>query len=247
MKKFDVCLMNPPYGDNTPLYAKFFEKALEVADVVGTIMPVDMETNAARTKSHADRVKRHALTEPENVSSYFPTVGLRDKIHFIWASGSQKNPVPEYVDPLESIPLLYPERDRLRFLRGGIGHYVGHEDPKGKEVLWSLQKDGIIKKKITKELYHQCFNKEQRHNTAPWRVLINNMPSKGRFNCEIVNCDTPISIKILAVPCGTKKEAMKIKEWLTSDTIRDTILDMLNAKNIYTVSRKIVERLPTYE
>ena len=38
-----------------------------------------------------------------------------------------------------------------------------------------------------------------------------------------------------------------VARWLTSDEIRDTILDMLNAKNIYTVSRKIVERLPTYE
>ncbi|MCP4798731.1 MAG: hypothetical protein GY893_02150, partial [bacterium] len=97
VKKYDFCLMNPPYGDNTPLYAKFFEKALEVADEVHSIIPVDLVTNAAKTKNHTERVKRHMLCDPENVSHYFPTVGLRDKIHYVKASASQLNVVPEYV------------------------------------------------------------------------------------------------------------------------------------------------------
>jgi len=247
VKKYDFCLMNPPYGDNTPLYAKFFEKALEVADEVHSIMPVDLVTNAAKTKNHTERVKRHMLCDPENVSHYFPTVGLRDKIHYVKASASQLNVVPEYVDPIDSIPLLYPERDRMIWLRGSIGHYIGHEDENGHEVLWSLQKTGIIKKRVTKELYDKTFNADLRNNTAPYRVLVNNMPSRGYFNCEVVTNEVPFSVKILAVPADTKKEAEKIKEWLTSETIRDAILEMLNAKNIYTVSRKIVERLPYYE
>ena len=241
--KYNFCLMNPPYGDNTPLYAKFFEKALEVADEVHSIMPVDLNTGATRTKAHNERVQRHMLCDPENVSHYFPTVGLRDKIHYVKASASQLNEVPEYKDPLDDMEILYPERDRLNVLIGrGVSSYIGHEDEKGPEVLWSIQRIGIIRKNITQEKYDTG-----RPHNSPWRVLVNNMPSKGVFNCEVVKGNQLHSIKIFAFGAKTKTEAMTIKEWLTSDTIVDEINKMLTAKNVYTVSRRMLERLPNYE
>ena len=43
IKKFDICLMNPPYDGN--LHLKFLEKVVEVCNITINISPSDRFTN----------------------------------------------------------------------------------------------------------------------------------------------------------------------------------------------------------
>ena len=244
MKKFDVVLMNPPYGDghNSVLYAGFFKKALEIGNEVHSIMPVELESGAKRTKSHNDLVYRrqHFI---EKVSHFFPDV-MGVNIYYVKASSKKDNGERIIKDILKDMPLLYPERDRLSLLSStGLGEYVGHEDDNGREVLWSLHKTGIVKKYITEELYNRYVKKLHK---SPWRVLMSVNPSKGVLNTEVVEGNTMNSVKIFALPANTKSESLKLQKWLSSDIIVGEINKIMSAKNIYTISREIFERLPTY-
>ena len=97
------------------------------------------------------RVKKHLVTEPENVSEYF-NVGLTN-INLIDADPSRVNVVPEYEDPFENMPILYPERKRLTFVRGfGQYSWSTNKDDNGEEVYVGVLRDGFKTENISKKI-----------------------------------------------------------------------------------------------
>jgi hypothetical protein len=246
---FDAVVGNPPYtkGDYI-LYAPFFEQALALGKKVYFVMPVSIESQQVRLKAHNERLKKHLIGIPENVSEYF-NIGY-DNIHFVEASRSVNNPVEIYVDPLKSIPLLYPERKRINAVRG-YGPYsrIDNRDENGKEILLGILRDGFKKVKINKEIVNQDTKKD--FITDPYLVMIGENPSNGIFNIEIIeNTKIPFASGIFAIGVSNLDSANKLKSWLISSEIQLEVKKMLRAVGngtTYSLSNAMVGRLPWYE
>lgn len=246
MKKFDIVVGNPPYtkGDII-LYTSFFERALELGEKVYFVIPVAEDSQQVRLKAHNQRLKTHKMCEPENVSEYF-SIGL-DNIHFVQASRHIINPVPEYIDPIDQMPLLYPERKRISVTRGfGAYSRIENRDPNGQEAYVGILRDGFKKEKIKKEIIQN--DKKKDSINEPWLVMIGENPSNGVFNIEVIeNKNKPFGSGILAVGVQSEDEGNKLKNWLKCDEIIQEVKKMLEAKGSYSLSAPAAERLPWYE
>lgn len=243
--KFDVVVGNPPYTDGQKLlYAKFFEQALDIADLVAFVMPVNLDSNHDKLKFHNHRVQKHLLNLSDNLSDHF-NVGY-DNIQCVYAKKSIENEVKEYQDPVKDIPLLYPTRKRLSPIKGDTDIAIGDDVPNGVDTIFKVHKgDTVLYKKV--EQYK--IDKSTKKSTANFLVLVNHTPSKGRFNCAILpNTGQSWSMWTFAFECDTLEEATKLKEWLQSQTIINEISKMLKARNNqHTISKALIERLPYYE
>ena len=242
--KFDVVVMNPPYTDGqVMLYAKFFERALDLGNLVACVMPLDLESAHNKLKFHNSRVRKHSSFISENISDHFRV--SYDNLHYVLASKSTNNQVDDIIDPLDSMPLLYPERPRLQTIKGDGAIAMGAEDPNGLEVIFKVHKNDQV---IFKKVNAKKVNKSRKKSTAPYIVVVNHTPSLGKFNCAILaNTGKPWSMWTFAFECQTKDEAQALKNWLQSDEIVAEVRKLLTARNNqHTISKAIIERLPTY-
>lgn len=243
--KFDYIVGNPPYTNGQKLlYTKFFEKALDIAETVAFVMPVQLESKHDKLKFHNQRLQRHLVKMGDNVSEHF-NVGY-DNIRYVVASKSVDNPVAELKDPVDDIPLLYPERKRLVTIKGDTDIAIGDDVENGVNTIFKIHKgDTVLYKKV--EPYK--VEKSNKKSNANYLVLVNHTPSKGRFNCAVLpNNGLCWSMWTFAFECDTLDEANTLKEWLQSDEIVGCISTMLKARNNqHTISKQLIERLPNYE
>ena len=180
----------------------------------------------------------------ENVSDYF-NVGY-DNIHYVIASESVDNPVTKKQDTLSQLPLLFPERNRIEFKSGNTECGESEEDPNGTKIVHSvLQGDKLVFKTIPSKK----VEKSKAWTTSKYSVFINYTPSQGKFNCAILeDCKMTWTRKVFMIECDSNEQAHKMKDWLQSETIRQEVLKMFEAKNnAYTVSLSMLQRLPHYE
>lgn len=241
---FDVVVMNPPYTDGQiMLYAKFFEKALDVGSVVACIMPLDLQTKHDKLKFHIERVLKHNTFISDNVSNYFNVA--YNNLHYVIASKSVSNKVKAIADPLASMPLLYPKRPRLVPIKGDTSTAIGDEDPDGVTAVFKIHKNDTV---VYKKIEQAKFDKSSKKSKAPYLVLVNHTPSRGKFNCAVLkNTGFTWSMWTFAFEAQSLDEANELKSWLTSKTIVSEINAMLKARNNqHTISKEMIERLPTY-
>lgn len=240
--KFDNVIMNPPYTNGRVLlYAKFFEKALELADKVISVMPVDLSSKHDKLKFHNQRILKHQIFISDNVSGHF-NVGY-DNLYYVVASKSVENEVLAVSDPLDSMPLLYPEVPRLSTIKGDTDTAIGGECPTGVEAVFKIHKnDAVIYKKIEQHKYDKSTKKSK----APYLVFVNHTPSKGKFNCAVLeNKLQTWSMWTFAFEADSLVEANSLKAWLQSPTIIKEVATMLKARNNqHTISKAMIERLP---
>lgn len=243
--KFDCVVGNPPYTNGQKLlYTKFFEKALDLADTVAFVMPVQLESKHDKLKFHNHRLQKHLVKMGDNVSEHF-SVGY-DNIRYVIASKSVDNPVAELKDPVEDIPLLYPERSRLKPIKGDTDIAQGNEVDNGVTTIFKVHKEDTV---LYKKVEPYKVQKSSKKSNANYLVIVNHTPSRGRFNCAVLpNKGMCWSMWTFAFECDTLDEANKLKTWLQSDEIVNYISLMLKARNNqHTISKELIERLPHYE
>jgi hypothetical protein len=244
---FDTMLSNPPYSDgDILLYTTFFEKGLEIAKTVVMVMPTDLNSQQVRVKAHNKRVKKHLISMSDNVTEQFG-VGIPD-IRYITASKSIENEVTDYVDPLDSHAVIFPERKRL-YPRRGVGGFSrkSNHDASGVDVMTSIYRGNKIQwTKVKKDLADKV--KVSLISDAPYFVLVAENPSKGLFNTAIVKNDgTKWGSGIFGLDANSLEEATKLEQWLVSSTIQEEVSKILTLKNTHTFSGPMMEKLPWYE
>lgn len=242
---FNTVLMNPPYSlGKKLLYKDFFKMALDMADEVHVVMPVNLESNSTMHGNVNDLIHKHKLAEPEYVGDYFPNVGLSN-IHYVKASRHQNNPVPEKVNVLDSIPDLMPERDRLKPIIGGVGLDKDEVNPRGIDAIHKVFRNNeIIYKRVDKAVIDKCT----KWSDAKWLVVASRVVGyTGRLNAAVVKNDPQITWSgwTAAFECDTKREAQELVNWLESDKIINQMQIMLEAKKTYTCSKDMLGRLPS--
>jgi hypothetical protein len=245
MKEFTICIMNPPYTQGAkPLYSHFTRKAFEYTKIVVSVMPIDLNSNHDKLKKLNELINRHQAYMSENVSHYF-NVGVPN-IHYTILDKDTNNRIIEKKNPLDELDLLYPERNRIKFIAGNTQCGETEEDKNGTDVVYKLlQGDNLIIKKIPKEK----VKKSRNWTKSKYSVFVNVTPSNGKFNCAILkNCKMTWTRKVFMIECDSKQSANKMKKWLQSKEIQSEISTMLKVKNdTYSVSLEMVNRLPYYE
>jgi predicted RNA methylase len=245
MKKFDVCIMNPPYTQGAkPLYSHFTQKAFEYTNLVVSVMPIDLNSNHDKLKKLNELINKHQIYISDNVSDYF-NVGVPN-IHYTILDKSINNPILQKKNPLDELEILYSERNRIKFIAGNTECGETEEDENGINVVYKLlQGDNLVIKKIPKEKVEKSKN----WTNSKYSVFVNVTPSNGKFNCAILkNCKMTWTRKVFMVECDSLESANKMKNWLQSDEIQSEVSKMLKAKNnTYSVSLEMVNRLPYYE
>jgi hypothetical protein len=244
---FNIGLMNSPYSNGDfLLYPPFFKKLLTLVEISKVVMPVDLNSQQVRVKSHNKLVKKHMIDMSDNVTDQFG-VGIPD-IRYITASLTVENKVEEYVDPLVSHPNLYPTRKRLSPRRGvgGFSRKSNH-DNNGIDVMLTIYRGNKIQwVKVNKDLVNKV--KTSLVSTAPYFVLVAENPSRGLFNTSIVKNDgTKWGSGIFGLDANSKEEAKKLEQWLVSKEMQEEVQQMLTLKNTHTFSGPMMEKLPWYE
>jgi hypothetical protein len=248
-KKFTYGITNPPYSKGgILLYTKFFELGLDIVNVLIQLMPVNLKSSIDKLKFHNRRVSKHSSFISDDKSDYF-NVNMKD-IKYVVASLDIENKVIDIENPLDSLPLLYPKRPRLKSIRGDTKcstvNFTGESVEEG-EVITGIYKGDIIG---TRNIPKSVIRKSNKWSSRPYLVCVNHTPSRGRFNCAVIkNENMTWSLSVYVFEVDTEEEGNKLKEWLQSKEIISEVNRMFSAKgdNFYTISKEMVDRLPYYE
>jgi len=248
--KFDLGLANPPFSlGKKLLYPEFFDNCLENCGTVAMVMPYDMVSRQSRLRKYQETVTRHSSYVSEDISEHFKGISV-GRISYVVASKGVKNPVPDFSNdnPFDSVPLLYPERKRMKSIKSiGGPALLGPTLTDKVDVLWKIFR-GDEQEVVTKDAKE--FEKKKVKTRAPWVVVTNHCPSQGKFNTAVVKCDgsTVLGNWVFAVEVASKSDGKKLAEWLKSPEMVQHISDLLEANNgTYGASKALFARLPWFE
>ena len=247
--KFDVGLGNPPYSkDRYLLYPEFFKLSLDVCSTVAMVMPYNPDCRQSRFRKYQENVIRHSKYVSEDVSEHFKNIEI-GRISYVIASKSINNEVPKFndIDLFASVPVLLSNRKRIESIKA-TGNETVCVFPKGKSVtvFQKVNKDGPV----THTADSVKYTKMKCKSKSPWLVLMNAMPSMGKFNTAVVKNDGSIVLGhyVFAVEVDTKSEGDKLASWIKTPEIVEHVADLLKANNnTRSASKALIARLPWFE
>ena len=251
--KFDLTLGNPPYSQdqgNKLLYPDFFELSLEKSDQVVMVMPLALTTRSTKLVAHNENVMRHQSFISDDVSSHFDGINV-GRISYVIASKSVKNEFIPIKDrsPYDAVGVMFPERNRMRSLKGVGGSVMFGVYPTAKtvDVIQKVHKGNTL---VTIPTRVSEISNWKAKSSSPWVVLLNHTPSKGKFNYAVVKNDGTSAfgnwVHVIEVP--TKKAGNTLGKFLQTEEVCNKVMELLAANNgTHTASSALVAQLPWFE
>ena len=101
-KKFDIVLMNPPYGTrikNEPLHFKFVQKCLEISNIQVTLMPFKLiNATSERDKIWKEKFSQNLISVQEEDSKQFKDTGMPNVGIWHWNNNYDDNITITYLN-----------------------------------------------------------------------------------------------------------------------------------------------------
>ena len=190
--KFDICLMNPPYGSigGDTIHLKFVDKCLDIANKQVTVMPF-----AFVTKIHHKPAKKFKekfspyLSEVEEIDSKcFIGTEMYNVGIYVFGDETQNIDIKYVNSQNETLPSLL-DKSEFTVYEKEIISYLEKQGPQ--EIVWAggnrklkseLQKIAVENHKdfLKKKIIDSCKNLKQLLNTYKSGLIVNN--SNGRMN-----------------------------------------------------------------
>ena len=260
MAKFDVCVMNPPYKSNrgVKLYAEFFEKALETADVVASVMPYKLESGDKKLVRHNNNVLEHQMHIGSDVRRYFDI--STDQVRTVIASKGRRNKYEPILTSGEILERIKRHRADARCIP-----FISHRAPLHKPEVWDENGQFEILLRINKgehgitpvfrSISGDGYKKipEDKKVKSPYVVFVNLTASDGKLSVYVHDNKKREIVSwadcfVVDHEFKSWREAVKLAKWLQSDHITDDVRFLQKATKQLTgkVSVTMLRLLPWY-
>ena len=190
--KFDICLMNPPYGSvgGDTIHLKFVDKCLDFASTQVVVMPFKFVTKIYHKPAKKFKEKFSPyLSEVEEVDSKcFIGTEMYNVGIYVFGDETQNIDIKYVNSQNETLPSLL-DKSEFTVYEKEIIQYL--EKQGSQEIIWAggnrklkseLQNIAVENHKdfLKKKIIDSCKNLKQQLNTYKSEIIVNN--SNGRMN-----------------------------------------------------------------
>lgn len=253
--KFDVCIMNPPYskGGNKHgrggrnIYPEFYKWSLNNATTVAAIMPINIDNKSLPVSQEvfANSVVKHSSFISDNLNDVFSVYASGTIRYCIsqlaYDSGKRYQSVKREYVLTEGYTTI---NDNINLFRGTPALACKENKTEDGVVVYEKIKDGqLIESKISKDIVDAA-----KGSNAPWLVLtINGWHGREGNSIVVENKGVKFSNNIFAYECFSEEQAIKLKEWMSSDTYVKALVANDSHPRDINVTSDLRKSLPYYE
>lgn len=190
--KFDICLMNPPYGSvgGDTIHLKFVDKCLDIANKQVVVMPFKFVTKIYHkpAKKYKEKFSPY-LSEVEEIDSKcFIGTAMYNVGIYVFGDETQNIDIKYVNSQNETLPSLL-DKSEFTVYEKEIISYLEKQGPQ--EIIWAggnrklkseLQNITVESHKdfLKKKIIDSCKNLKQELNTYKCGLIVNN--SNGKMN-----------------------------------------------------------------
>ena len=190
--KFDICLMNPPYGSvgGDTIHLKFVDKCLDIANYQVTVMPFTFVTKIYHkpAKKYKEKFSPYLSEVEEFDSKYFKDTTMPNVGIYVFGYETQNIDIKYINSQNETLASLLDKSDFTNYEKEFIQYL---EKQGSQEIIWAggnrklkseLQKVAVENHKdfLKKKIIDSCKNLKQQLNTYKSGLIVNN--SNGGMN-----------------------------------------------------------------
>ena len=190
--KFDICLMNPPYGSvgGDTIHLKFVDKCLDFASTQVVVMPFTFVTKIYHkpAKKYKEKFSPYLSEVEEFDSKYFKDTAMPNVGIYVFGDETQNIDIKYINSQNETLTSLLDKSDITNYEK----EFIQYLEKQGtQEIVYAggtrkrkseLQKISVENHKdfLKKKIIDSCKNLKQQLNTYKSGLIVNN--SNGKMN-----------------------------------------------------------------
>ena len=259
-KKFDVVLMNPPYGSTggDTLHLRFVDKCLDIANYQVTVMPFTFVTKVDHkpSKKYKEKFSPY-LSEVEEVDSkYFKDTAMPNVGIYVFGDETQNIDIKYVNSPNETLSSLLDKSEFTNYEKEFI-QYLGKQDSQqiiggcGRLNSWkNIVNNAVDYQLALSELVEKSIKKTKQHFEIENVILLVNRSNGGMNGTAISSkngqifdnyidlknffIENPLGIGYNGLMFKSKKAAQNCKIALQNPLLRFTLYKLQDDQNMVT-------------
>ena len=259
-KKFDVVLMNPPYGSTggDTLHLRFVDKCLDIANHQITVMPFTFVTKVDHkpSKKYKEKFSPY-LSEVEEVDSkYFKDTAMPNVGIYVFGDETQNIDIKYVNSPNETLSSLLDKSEFTNYEKEFI-QYLGKQDSQqiigdcGRLNSWkNIVNNAVDYQLALSELVEKSIKKTKQHFEIENVILLVNRSNGGMNGTAISSkngqifdnyidlknffIENPLGIGYNGLMFKSKKAAQNCKIALQNPLLRFTLYKLQDDQNMVT-------------
>jgi hypothetical protein len=259
-KKFDVVLMNPPYGSvgGDTLHLKFVDKCLDIADYQVTVMPFTLVTKVDHkpSKKYKEKFSPY-LSEVEEVDSkYFKDTAMPNVGIYVFGDETQNIDIKYVNSQNETLTSLLDKSEFTNYEKEFIQYLGKHNSQQiigdcGRLNSWkNIVNNAVDYQLALSELVEKSIKKTKQHFEIENVILLVNRSNGGMNGTAISSkngqifdnyidlknffIENPLGIGYNGLTFKSKKAAQNCKIALQNPLLRFTLYKLQDDQNMVT-------------